>query len=63
MWLLGCALVVDSTRIVAGDVKGGLHIVAQAETEEDGLQWQLVATCKVTRSTRDTLSHWNIVRD
>ncbi|KAK2187511.1 hypothetical protein NP493_163g03000 [Ridgeia piscesae] len=36
----------DGLRIVAGDVKGGLHIVAQAETEEDGLQWQLVATCK-----------------
>lgn len=44
-------VVADCTRIMAGDVGGGLHVVANTETEEDGPEWQLVATCKVTCST------------
>lgn len=44
-------VVADCTRIMAGDVDGGLHVVANTETEEDGPEWQLVATCKVTCST------------
>ena len=38
----------DGTMVMAGDACGGLHAVAKAETESDGLQWQLVATCQVT---------------
>ena len=38
----------DGTMVMAGDACGVLYAVAKAETESDGLQWQLVATCQVT---------------
>ena len=40
----------DGTMVMAGDACGVLYAVAKAETESDGLQWQLVATCQVTCS-------------
>ena len=44
----GDVVFADGTMVMAGDACGVLYAVAKAETESDGLQWQLVATCQVT---------------